>query len=438
MARTRSHQAIGAILVGFVAAAISLGRLWLGNSEAITENLWAEDGLFPLCIRKADFTTCLTEPFAGYLLFVPRVLAWPVTQMPWESWALAANLLAAAIAGLTAALALVILRGAGLSYFVSMVVALLPVVSPIVGLEAINAIGSSYMLLLFVSTLAVLFRPQRGNGWTWLVAVVLLVTALTIPTAVVLVALVAVQMWRRAIARFTGILWIGALLAGLLPQAVVALTADTQRPIQLSAQSLDDWVNSVPTSILTMWPGVSLGEYSFFTNFTLAPLSVTGWLVVAALVVLGGWQVRVGWHVREGNNAAIGALILAGLAVGLIPSVIGYTNNRYFVVPVLMWAAALIIGLDPVIRRSRWWAVALVAGLVLLVWLPALPASEYRSTPAPAWTDEVARVEAKCLSDPAFVDRPIFSPFWPPNWGDGLDEPTHPNLPCTTVYRWLL
>ena len=438
MARTRSHQAIGAILVGFVAAAISLGRLWLGNSQAITENLWAEDGLFALCIQKADFATCLTDPFAGYLLFVPRVLAWPVAAMPWESWALIANLLAAALAGLTAALVLVVLRGAGLSLFGSGAVALLPVMTPIVGLEAINTIGSSYMLLLFVSTLAILFRPQRGNRWTWLVAVLLLLTALTIPTAVVLVIPVAMQMWRRAVGRSTGLLWIAALIAGLLPQAIVALTATTQRPIQLSVQSLNDWANSVPTSILTMWPGVSLGEYSFFTNFTLAPLSVTGWFVVVALVVLGSWQLWVGWRRLERSNAAIGALVLAGLAFGLIPSVIGYTNNRYFVVPVLLWAAALIIGLDPVIRRSRCWAVALVVGLVLMVWLPALPASEYRSTPAPAWTDEVARVEAKCLSDPAFVDRPIFSPFWPPNWGDGLDEPTHPNLPCTTVYRWLL
>jgi len=438
VARTRSHQAIGAILVGFVAAAISLGRLWLGNSQAITENLWAEDGLFALCIQKADFATCLTDPFAGYLLFVPRVLAWPVAAMPWESWALIANLLAAALAGLTAALVLVVLRGAGLSLFGSGAVALLPVMTPIVGLEAINTIGSSYMLLLFVSTLAILFRPQRGNRWTWLVAVLLLLTALTIPTAVVLVIPVAMQMWRRAVGRSTGLLWIAALIAGLLPQAIVALTATTQRPIQLSVQSLNDWANSVPTSILTMWPGVSLGEYSFFTNFTLAPLSVTGWFVVVALVVLGSWQLWVGWRRLERSNAAIGALVLAGLAFGLIPSVIGYTNNRYFVVPVLLWAAALIIGLDPVIRRSRWWTVGLVAGLVLLVWLPALPASEYRSTPAPAWTDEVARVEAKCLSDPAFVDRPIFSPFWPPNWGDGLDEPTHPNLPCTTVYRWLL
>lgn len=437
MVNNRSRQAVGAVALGLVAAAVSLLRLWLGNRSAVTENLWAEDGLFALCIRKTDFATCLTDPFAGYLLFVPRVLAWPVATTPWESWALAANLLAALLAGLVTALVFLIVRGSGLSPFISVAVAALPVATPIVGLEALNSIGSSYMLLLFASTLAVALGPQRSVAWTWVVAALLLLTALTIPSAVVVALLVAIQIVRTAITRRTGLIWLAALIVGLLPQALVALTATTRRPIQVSAESLNDWANSVPTSILTMWPGLSLGEYSFFTNFSLSPLSITGWLIALALVVVGSWQLWVGWRQVEATNAAVGALVLAGLAFGLIPSVIGYANNRYFVVPVLLWTAALLVRLDSVIRRSRWWAIALASTLVALVWLPALPASEYRSTPAPAWTDEVARVEAQCLADPGFVDRPIFSPFWPPNWGDGLDEPTHPNLPCTTVYRWL-
>ena len=437
MVDNRSREAVGAVALGLVAAAISLLRLWMANSRAISESLWAEDGLFPLCIRKADFVTCLVDPFAGYLLFLPRVLAWPVAASPWESWALVANLVAAMLVGLIAALVFVTVRGAGLSLFVVVVVALLPVVSPIVGLEALNSIGSSYMLLLFASTLAVLLRPQRNLTWTWVITLVLLIAGLTIPSAVVLFVLVVVQLWRRAITRFTGMLWLATLVAGLIPQAIVALTATTQRPIKFTSQSLNDWANSVPTSVLTMWPGLSLGEYSFFTNFSLSPLWITGWLFVFGLAFLGSWQMWRGWRISSGNAAAIGALLLSGLAFGIIPSVIGYTNNRYFVVPVLLWAAALMVALDPVIRRSRRGVVALVTGLVVLIWIPAFPASEYRSTPAPAWSEEVARVEAKCLSDPAFVDRLIFSPFWPPNWGDGLDEPTHPNLPCTTVYRWL-
>ena len=97
----------------------------------------------------------------------------------------------------------------------------------------------------------------------------------------------------------------------------------------------------------------------------------------------------------------------------------------------------MLVLLDPVIRRTRAWVVALVTLIVLVVWWPAMPASWFRSTPQPPWTEEVARVEAKCVAQPDVTERPLFSPFWPPNWGDGLTEPTHPNLPCTVVWRWI-
>lgn len=437
--RKPSQRALGAVLVGVLAAGISLARLWLGNRDALQENLWAEDGLFPLCIHKADFFTCLSDPFAGYLLFLPRVLAWPVSVLPWEAWALGANLIAAGLAGLVAALAFVVMVRAGVGAFVSVAVALLPVVTPMVGLEAINSIGSSYMLLLFLSMLVLLFRPQ--TGWSrldvGLIGLLLLVTSLTIPSAIVLVLVLVVQLARRVVSLAVFGVWTGALAVGLVAQAVVALTAATRRPLNVNAESFNAWADSVPTSLLTYWPGLSIGEYSFFTNFTLAPLSVTGWIVVGAIVVVGLWKLRAGWKLDRGHSAAIGLLLLSGLAFGLIPSVIGYTNNRYFIVPLLLWGAAALVWLDPVIRRSRAWVVAAVTGMVLVIWWPAMAASEYRATPAPPWTAEVERIKAKCLSDPAFIDRPLFTPFWPPNWGDGLDEPTHPNLPCTIVFRWL-
>src|SRR6056297_1240463 len=115
-----------ALLVGLIAATISLGRLWLGNSQAPQEVLWAEDGLFALCIRNADFFTCLAEPYAGYFLFTPRVLAWPVAVLPWEYWALASNILAALLAGLIAAFLVTIARRAGLNGYVSVAIAVLP------------------------------------------------------------------------------------------------------------------------------------------------------------------------------------------------------------------------------------------------------------------------------------------------------------------------
>ena len=431
------HVGVGAAATGVVAAVISLARLWWGNSQAITQNLWAEDGLFPLCIHKADFWECTTQPFAGYLLFTPRVLAWPTSVLPWEWWALSANLIAAALAAGAAAFVVVVLRGAGLGWFVTVVVALLPVISPMAGLEAINSVGSSYMLLLFVSALALLFAPMRGRAWTGGIAVLLLVTALTIPSAAVLLAVLAVQWARRLVTPLVGFIWVAALGVGLIAQAIVAVTAETRRAFLLSWESLNNWADAVPISIFTYWPGLSLGEYSFFTNFSLAPVAITGWLFVLVLFGLGLWRLVAGWARPGSHDAAVGLLFLSGLAFGFIPSAIGFANNRYFVVPLLLWATAALVWIAPVIQRARPWVLALVVAVVAVLWWPAFPASEYRSMPAPPWQEETARVEAKCLTDLALVERPIFSPFWPPNWGDGLDEPTHPNIPCTTVFRWI-
>ncbi len=431
----RSTVLPAAAALGLIAAGISLLRLWLGNRSAITEVLWAEDGLFPLCIHKADFLTCTTQPFAGYLLFLPRTLAWPVSLMPIEQWALTANLIAALLAGIAAFLTFAFARQFGLSNFVATALALLPVIAPMSGLEAINSVGSSYMLLLYVATLGIVFG-QTSRGWWWILVVLALISALTIPSTMVLLPVVLVQFLRGRMPRTWAGLVAGALAVGLLAQAWTALTAQTPRSVWVTADTLSSWADSVPTSLLTYWPGLSLGEYSFFTNFTLKPLGGAGWVIVAVLAGIGVVLVAGGWTSQD-RSAVVGLLVLSGLAFGLIPSAIGEPNNRYFVVPVLLWGAAALVSLDPLIRRTRWWVVSLVTVLILALWWPALPASAFRATPAPPWTEEVERVKAFCLSDPTLTERPIFSPFWPPNWGDGLDEPTHPNVTCFTVWRWL-
>ena len=435
MGTTRTHVGLVAAVVGLFAGLISIGRLWLFDRSAPAEVLWAEDGLFPLCIHKADFLTCLTDPFAGYFLFLPRVVALPISWLPWEWWALATNLAAAAIAAVVSAFAVVILRRFGLHWFVVIVVALLPVIAPVTGLEAINAVGSSYMLLLFLSTLLVAFPPASGMSRLTIAlgALLMLVTALTIPSAVVLLILIGVMVVRRVLAVRVGLVWAVALALGLIVQAVVALGAEARRPISLGTETLTLWADSIPISIFTYWPGLSLGEYTFFSNFTLSPIGITGWLMATGLLI-GGLLLVVR---HRGRLLAVGILLLGGLGFGFIPSAIGYANNRYFVVPLLLWGAALLVALDPVIARTRPWVIALVSVAVIVIWSPAFAASAFRATPAPPWSDEVARVEAACKADPEFIDRPIFTPFWPPNWGDGLTEPTHPNLRCLVVWRWI-
>jgi len=291
------------------------------------------------------------------------------------------------------------------------------------------------MLVLYLSTLVIAFPPERGWGRAGVTGgfVLLLITALTIPSAAVLLVALMIMWAQERVPGRVAIAWIVALLAGLLAQMIVVINAEAPRSINFGLDTLNAWADAIPVSLLTYWPGLSIGEYSFFTNFSLAPVAITGWLLVIGIATAG-----VVLAVRgSGRWIGAGVLLLAGLGLGLIPSAIGYTNNRYFVVPLLLWGAALFVALDSRIRRTKPWILALVTAVLLVIWWPAMPVSEYRSTPAPEWAAETDRIEAKCLSDPAFVERPLFTPFWPPNWGDGLTEPTHPNLPCTVVWRWI-
>lgn len=424
------------IVVGVLAGVISIGRLWLFDRSAPAQVLWAEDGLFTLCIAKADFFTCLADPFAGYLPFLQRVLAWPVSLLPWEQWAIGTNIVAALTAGVVSALALIMLRRFGLGWYVAIIISLLPVITPIAGLEVINSIGNTYMLMLFLATLLVALPGQaRGEpqsvGYLIAGSVLLLITALTIPSAVVIIVLLIIMAIRGYWPIRTTLIWTASLVLGLAVQFIYIISAQSPRQFALGSETLNLWADSIPISILTNWPGLSIAEYTFFTNFQLTPFAYTGWLFAVALLALSVW-----WILRGSlRRVVVGVLVLGGLGFGFIPSAIGFANNRYFVVPVLLWAAALLIGLDSRISRTRPWIIVLITVVIAAIWSPAIAASAYRATPAPPWSEEVARVEARCTAEPEFIDRPIFTPFWPPNWGDGLTEPTHPNLPCLVVWR---
>ncbi len=423
---TKSRTGLVAGVLGIAGALISALRLWLGNSESLGQVLWAEDGVFPLCINKADFASCVVDPFAGYLLLAPRLLAGIVALFPLSDWVVITNVLAAIVAGLIVALAYVILRRGGMGQFVSILGALVPVVIPIVGLEAIQALGSVYMPLLYVSVLAVVFSSALNR---WMVFALLLLTVLTIPTAVLILPLVLLWWVLRTITLSTFGLWAGALIVGGALQLLVASGAAKPRVVELGPEGVSTWANSVLPAFMTNVPGFGTdgSDASVFPSIEQWSL---GWLVVVGILVAA-----TGLFIFVSRFA--GALIFMGLLFSAFPAVFDGPGNRYFVVPVMLWSLAIFVSLNGVLVRSRWWVSGIVVVVVLALWLPALPAGAFRSTPAPAWSDEVARVSAACKSDPALVERIVFTPFWPPNWGDALSEPTHPSVDCLVVWKWI-
>lgn len=398
-----------AAVAGAVAGLLSVGRLLLGNPSALSTIVWAEDGLFALCARANGPVPCLVEPYAGYLLFLPRVIAWPVSWFPLDTWPLVTNLAAAALAVTSAALVVLVLRASGVGVVAAGFAAILPVLVPIAGFEAINVYSSGYLLLVFVAVLALSF-PPRGAFPTWAYAAGLLVVGLTMPSTVVLLGVLAVQMLRRRIPRTGGAVAGVALIAGLAAQVWAALTTEVPRPISISLDSLMAWVRAVPDALMTVVPG----QGSLTAAGTIAPttLGSVGWagpVIVLAVVVGGTWLILR----RDAVVSGLGLLILAALALGCVPAIAGYANNRYFVIPIVLWIAAAVIALD------RWFpwrpnlAVAVVVVLVTALWTPELETSTIRSTAAPEWPPMLAQARALCAEYPDGTATLTFSPGWP-------------------------
>ncbi len=417
-----------ATCVGIAAAATSIGRLWLANQHSLDRVLWAEDGLFPMCVAQFGFLDCAFQPFAGYLLLGPRVVAGLVAQVPLSAWSIAANLSAALIAAVVGGVMAWHLRSSGFSLVASSAVGLLPVVLPLAGLEAVNSVASMYMPLLFLATVTVCIPPS-GRRATWLVAGILVLTGLTIPSVIVLALIVLLERARKWIPGRQAAIWLGATAVGLIPQAVVVLTADQPRSMEPSFTTMLVWADSTSISVASLIPGMQIQQSA--PSFD--GLEVQGWpyfgvyltLVIAAVGVIGYLRARAT------ISGQLALLVVAGLLAGFVPSVIGETSNRYHVIPLLCWVTAILLYVDQRARLSgnRWWLpVGLLATAVL--WWPALPASTYRASSGPDWSVEVLKARAVCAIKPTATAAFLFSPNWPVSDGG---EPVPAVLPCSTV-----
>ena len=428
------HTIALAFAVGMAAALASASRLLLRTPDAFTQMVWAEDGLFPLCVRKVGFLACFTDSFAGYLLAVPRGIAGIVSLLPLTTWPLATNAIALVLVGLTAGTAFVILRASGRSLPASLLVALLPAAAPIMGFETLGVIASAYTLLLFVTALQVACPPS-SRRWSWsltgAVAVALLLTALTIPSAIALAIGLLIQMVRRRIPRTPGVVLAAALAVGLLLQGLVILAADEQRSTTPTLGALNSLGQALPNAILTLLPGIVAGP-TLTLDFPIAPPAGLGLFLASAMLIAA---LALLMPRTSQTRNAVGILLITGLVVLAVPTLTGYPNNRYFAAPILLWSAAGLIALDALVARSRrasthttvtWILTVLLMGYL---WSSTWAVSELRGTVFPAWSSELARVTDECLADPNRQVVLQFSPGWPPP-ELALPEPTNAVVRC--------
>ena len=427
--RNRGWTLAVASAITLVATALSLGRLWTTNRATWNGNLWAEDGLFPLCIRKSGLMECTFDPFAGYLLLIPRLLAYPTSLLPIEQWALSATLVSAAAWGFVSGLVALHLLRSGISLGLVVLLSILPVIIPLAGLEATTSAASIYMPLLYALSISIILGRWWGRTALWMALAAALVAA-TNPLTLLLIPVIAFVYLKGRIPRQSAAWVMSGVIAGSVLQLLIVVTASDRRNLAPGGEALGLWLTDLPTAFASLWPGVNFGEATVFGIFTTPVFQQTG-LVIALALLIGGLLLCASAHQRVWGA---GVLILLGLGFSFVPTVTGYASNRYFVLTVLCVTAAALLLAFPGSSNDRSWVRWSAVVIVLIAWSAAYPASTWRAVPSPVWADEIQRLSGSCASDPMSPAVVTFSPDWPQPGVTQLSPPTTNSAPCSALW----
>ncbi len=243
-----------------------------------------------------------------------------------------------------------------------MIAGLIPVSIPIVGFEAINSSGSAYMIMLVIAAILVSFRFSPLLP-VWLTPIFLLMTSLTIPSSAVLAIPLVFFLLTAKVNRRRNLVNLFFLGIGLLVQFLVVITAENSRPIAITFDSLTQWVSQIPVAIATLAPALTrLSGSGLIESDLVSPNSLWGAGILLALVL------AVVFLNLKGNSkqAAAGWLIFVGFLMGLIPALAGYSNNRYFVVPLAVLLIGTVVIADSLIHKRNAIVFTLV-GILLAV-----------------------------------------------------------------------
>jgi len=411
-------------IIGLLASAVSVARLYVTDNEVFTELVWAEDGLFPLCVANHGYWDCLWDPYAGYLLFLSRTLAVPVAYTPLDSWPLATNLVAALSYGAMSALIYWLLVRIPLPRVVAAFSALVPVLLPITGLEAINTAGSLYMVLLVAATIAVSANFQRPLP-EWVLPTLLLVTALTIPVALALALPLGVRYLRKSIALRQLVAAMIGLIVGSILQFAVIISAAGQRPVSVTSSSVSGWIDGTATAVVGLVgirvEPIAIGALNWSDSSFSLPLGLTLTLIPTIL----------GFAMLSRPKLEFPALlILTGSVLSAVTAIPSMNSNRYYVTFSVLVVLAVVVALVQSGHRSLHITAAVVATVLAGLWISHFPASDLRAIPEPRWGYMLEETRARCAAEAERVDTVLrFTPVWPP--ADlKLTPLNQPLIPC--------
>jgi len=417
--RTAPLELVAVFILGSIAAFFRLGDV------AIRGNLWGEDGsVFLQTGLLHHGIASLFEPYAGYMLLVPRTLSMLVASLPITSQGPAMNLAAAVVQASMATLAYVGTSGFVRQRIWRALVALAVVAVP-VGSEVFDSVANLPWFLLFGGCICLLWTPRKLSGWGALLTVLLSAT-MSSPFAVLLLA---GALFRLLVQRSRpAIVLAGVAATGFAIQTMVMVNAPARTGINKFGVSLG------PIRLVAGFVRRVLGDGVFGVSShpsdQPAPGLLAGVVVVMLLAVL-----VVCMTTNEGFPVLLRASLFGtlGFLTYSVPVLITptltteepFVNGRYYVAPVLLTIVAItcLIGGVADVRgrrtaRVRWLAVSVCGALVLsLLW--GLGSSwtvgkVWGRQDGPSWQADIDQARRACATSSvmAIVSVPISPSGW--------------------------
>lgn len=390
------------VLVALLALAIVLQMLRMGPSEAL-DSLWAEDGqIFLQGGLAGGFPSALFDTYAGYLVFVPRLIGEVGALVPLRDAAATMNLTAAVVVALSG---LAVWLGSGglirNSYLRGTLVAL-TVLSPVANLESVASAAYAPWYMLFASFWLLFWRPATTWGAA-LGGLFLLATGLSTP-GVWFFAPVAVLRAVAARDRRDALL-LGGFAAGAAVQ--VPVIAFNQEP-----QVDPVWTSDIWTAYLQrVLDGALLGE-----RLGGVAWEQLGWALLIGLIAaaVAGFVFGLRRSAPPGRwLAAIAVLTSVGMwvfsayqravATPMVwPEGIHFgAGGRYAIVPALLLVSAALALIDWSPRRpgSRPWVAAGAAALLLAGLAISFDVREPAGRGEPPWGETLRAAVPACASE---------------------------------------
>lgn len=393
---------LGVLVGAALVLATVLGLLRLGWSDSLN-TIWAEDG--PIYLQAAltqGFWHAVFSPYAGYLVFVPRLIAEIATLVPLQYASAAIAIVSSLIAALSGFAIWVASGGHIRSPYLRLALALATAFAATAGQETVASAAYAPWFMLVAAFWLLFWRPRTVASAT-AGGLFLLATGLSTPGVWFFLP---VALLRAATIRDArdGVL-MGGYAVGAIVQVPVVLGQQQGEPI---------WTSHIWTAyVQRVLDGGVFGERLGGNLW-----SDLGWpflvLLIAALLV--GFAVglrRAGpssrWFVGLALPTSAVMFVLSayqrsvGFNIFWSPESSGGTASRYVLVPALLLLSAIAVTVDGAVRRHRRepglaWPVVATLALVGVAVASSFNVSNPAARGQPYWEDALRAAADKCLS----------------------------------------